>query len=78
MNSYTFALSYYDDATGRAHIKVVDVVAESRQHASEKIENCIENKEWLMAVFDAVEDFGLDGIVVGDAELMLRPPDDLR
>ncbi len=66
MNTYKFALSYHDAADDYVGFVLVDVIAESAERASLKIEKSKRKQRWLIKALggDIAED--IDGIIVGE------------
>lgn len=80
MNTYTFALAYFDGATFFVGNTPVEILAKSLEDAAQKLRALRHNPEWLKTVpaLDIRDPEDLDGIIAGEFLLMqetIAPPD---
>lgn len=72
MNAYTFAMSFFDEATHFVGVTAVEVPGESPQAAALELGALKHDPTWLRTVpaLGILDDDDLDGLVIGDCLLI--------
>lgn len=66
MKNYLVALKYRELADDYTHFVLVEVASHSAEQASQEVERCKGDRQWLLAAFRTRDPKYLDGIVVGE------------